>query len=317
MPKFSQSHGHSQKAGQTVGSGRKRKLDASVVRARQFSRDCMRGGTPSEIMRAFDQDAATSEAQSDDDLASESAEDLIDPDLSEISLADEDDFEGMEEFSRETLYTRHESEHSPTTTVPWDCVTIAVVGDHAVFHIPDWALGISDDDMDLRWNTYAKIAEWLTHKRQDFLRKPDFMALAGNAVSLAPPVSVLQEGLIKMLGLACDVSTFSKHAEHCIIVWPNRQLPLDALWSKEVKLAWCAQATIQRQKDRGYAAKSSDLGRSDIQPPKVAEEKALLRTEAIRGWQLGPRFAQLLCVLTDCKWSDVIERHGDAIFYKG
>ena len=319
MPKFSHGYGQNHTRGPKTGSGKKtnRKLDAGVARAKQPGRDIMRGGTPSEIMRR-DEDDAQVEARADDDLAGDLTEDVIAPNLSEVSLADEDDVDDPAKAPRETLSTHAETEDTPAASIPWDRVIIAVIGDRAVFHIPDWAQNIPDDDLDLRWETYTKIAKWLTRDRQEFLRKPDFMALAGPSVDLSPPVSVLQEGLIQMLGLGCEVSTFSKHSEHCIILWPTRQLPLEALWSKEVKLAWCAQAAIRRQKERGYAARDSDLGRLDNQPPRNADEKKRLRSEASRGWQLGPRrFAQLLCVLTDCKWRDVLERYGEAIFYKG
>jgi hypothetical protein len=324
MPTFSHGQGQNRKRGPKTGPGEKakRKLDAGVERAKQFDRDIMRYGSPTEIQRLFDDDNQNEPGADDtlaDSLTEENrSEELTPQNMSEIPLTDEDDLDDSADATRKRYHAPVETDDTLAAVIPWDWATIAVVGDRAVFRIPDWAQGIADKDLDLGWETYNKIAEWLTRDRQDFLRKPDFLALAGTAANLSPPVPVLQEGLRQALGLRCDVTTFSKHARHCIIVWQNCQLPLEGLWSQEAKLAWCAQAAIRRQKERGYTTKDGDLGRLDIQPPRNTDEKKRLRSEASRGWQLGPlRFAQLLCVLTDCKWRDVLERYGSAIFYKG
>lgn len=320
MPMRSHGHGHARKPERKrgPGKGQKRKVAPSAARAQQYERDVYRRGDPGEI-ESLIEDRTQDEPLADEALVGDVTEESLPEDcvphtMSEVSLRDEDDFDDAGDPGE---YSPPEAEDSPAEALPWDQTAIVVIGDQAVFRVPDWAQGFENDDLDLRWDTYARVADWLTRDRKAFLQKPSFLSLAGDPISLIPPISVEREGLHQALRLTCDVTTFSKHAGACCIVWPSRRLPLDELWSQEAKLAWCAQAAVQRQRQRGYVSRSGELGQRDTQPPRDSEEREKLVADAGRGWQLGPsRFVQLLCVLTQCRWREVIDRYARTIFYE-
>jgi hypothetical protein len=319
MPKHSHSHEQGRKQKPDIGKqkGQRRNTSRNVQLAQQFARDKLRGCAAWQIEPLFEDEGPEARG-ADDHLIEERREDNMPDDLtpqgmSEIPLSDEDDFADSEDFSA------HEPGpvDTPVDVLPWEDVTIAVIGKRAVFQIPDWAQGFQNNDLDARWETYAKVAEWLNRERPEFLCQPSFLTLAGSTVDLIPPLFVDQAGLHQRLGLSCDPATFSKHARACRLVWANRQMRLDALYSHEAKLAWCAQAAIQRQ-NRHYIARNGELGRPGIQPPRDGKSRAGVLKKASSAWTLSPiLFVQLLCVLTKCKWRDVLSEYGNPIFFKG
>ncbi len=293
------------------------KIDDRTKYALLQNADRRATGSREEVIESLAEEYAPVEASPQERLDLDGTE--IPPGGSEVSLADEDEF-------HELPSAEQASSENGTEVVP-DCRTadkgeidIVVVAGRATFQVPDWASGYPDSTLDLRWQTYSSVADWLNGERPDFLSQPSVMNLAGRNIDLTQPVPVRQNGLLRVLGLPHKPSTLSKHARHCVIRWPSlgfRGFPLDGLWSRDVRLAWMAQAARERQETRGYAPKSSPLGDPAIQPPRASSERDLLKSRTSLATRMGPvEFVQLLCVLTDCKWRDVLDRYSDFIFYE-
>ncbi len=295
----------------------KRLTSQKVHRALQYRRDIMRGGSPSDILQLVEQEAAAVDAPEDMLALNLDTADIAAND-SEILLEDEDDFEGLNTDSPVDTSAAKQDSSADWRVDFRDRIAIVVTDGQAIFRIPDWASAISDGDLDLRWGTYNHIADWLNRERRSFLAQPSFLGLAQGIIDLSGPIPVLQEGLYNLLNLSCNVTCFSKHCQHGILVWSSRTMPMEACWSQEAKWAWCACAALQRQQDCGYATRTSPLGDPSIQPPRASSERDLLRRKVIAGFSLGPiDFVQLLCVLVNCKWRDVLVRYGDMIFPRG
>ncbi len=313
------SPGRSPQPGRQPGRspGRKRGLDKSVKIALLRERDILAMGSREDIVEYMEGRYGQAELGPEEQLGLPVAE--LPSAGSEVSLADEDEF-------RE-LPSDGQAPSEGGTEVGSDCrvtnsgeVDIVVLDGRAVFQIPDWASGYADGALALRWRTYSSVADWLNNERPNFLCQPNPMNLAGHSIDFTQPVPVLQEGLHRILGLPCDKTTFSKHARKCGIRWPSlgfRRFPLDGLWSHDVQLAWMARAARDRQETRGYAPMSSPLGDPTLQPPRASAERKRLKSRASQAPRMGPiEFVQLLCVLTNCKWRDVLERHSGFIFYE-
>lgn len=310
------------KPGQIIGPATrrttKRELDSSFLQATQFKRDVFRGAKPSDIIhfmeRQAEQDPTLEKSEQDEDALSDSG--------SDISINDDDGedtiFDQTRDLAREEEFVTIDDDidntwHSDYT----DRIPIIVIDGKAIFRTPEWAISYNEPDLHMRWETYAQIADWLNQEKRDFLRKPSHFTLAQGMIDPASPIPVLQKDLRRLLGLQCHITTFSKHARYGIIVWPTREFPLEGLWSHETRIAWCAQATLQRQKTRGYAAECSPLGDMNIQPPRGAKERQIIESQRTNAWRLGPtEFAELLCILTGCKWRDVLTQYRAIIFYE-
>jgi hypothetical protein len=311
-----QNRGRQAERGTRPQRGKRRKLATNLQRFNQYRRDIFRGGPPSDIVDLLESDDSA-QALSEEEWLDESI-DSIDQNACDVSLADEDSF--AEEYESDEAFVSEgdSTDHVESVIHPSNRIAITIINGQAIFRVPDWARGFADSDLDLRWQTYTRIAEWLTDNRPSFLPEPSWLNLAGTEFGLSQPVPVLQEGLYRILNLSCDVTTFSKHVRHGILLWPRRELAIEELWSQQAKLAWCAAVAKCRQKSRGYAPRSSPLGDPDMKPPRASPARNRLRSMVNRATLLDPvEFVQLLCILGDCRWSDVLSRYGNEIFFQG
>ena len=299
----------------TTGRAKKRQISRSVQRALQYRRDIMRGGSPSDIIQLLAQEATGDESvEYSLDLGLESEETSAND--SEILLTDEDDMDDYEADS--TAMTPGPDEGASWSLDFHDRIAVVVTDGSAVFRIPDWALTIADGDLNMRWETYRSIADWLNRNCRDFLAQPSFFNLVAKPQNLGEPLPVVQDGLHQILGLSCEITTFSKHCRHGIVVWPARSILMEDLWSQEAKMAWFARAVIARQKGHGYTGRNGPLGSPTIRPPRGSiERRALADRWKERSHRMGPvEFVELLCVLTGCAWRDVLARYAVRIFYQ-
>lgn len=316
MPRAGHNHSNQRGTRKQPSTARRRKLDKDFNKAMQFGRDKMRWGSPYEILNANNQEE--DDYSDNGPTMEENATDILLPSDSEISQEDDDDFLSHEDIPTETQYINSGPDDEYSEDRFFNKIPISVIEDRAVFQVPDWALGFADNDLDLRWETYSKIADWLTRERPLFLQNPSYLNLAGNSINQTPPIPVAQDGLHKILGLRCDISTFSKHARHGIIVWPNREFPAEQLWSQEAKLAWFAQAIRQRQTSVKYMPRNSLLDDRTIHPSSKASVQYRRELERkVKTTAVNPvEYVQYLCILTGCAWKNVLDRYSDHIFYQ-
>lgn len=294
----------------------KRQLNQSVQRSFQYRRDIMRRGTPAEILQTLEE-----QHEATTDIATPQLEQieegLVPTADSEVLLTDEDSIADEENLIDPILDIPF-SLNSAGWSVDLDnSIVIVVIDGEAVFRIPDWATALADADLELRWHTYQALATWLNEERKALLAEPCALNLGNGNIDFTAPVPVIQQGLYQTLGLSCDVTTFSKHCRCGMLVWPNRTLPVESLWSHDAKLSWCAWAARHRQQVCGYANSASPLGDPYIRPLRSKAEKDRLRSRARSAMSLGPiEFVQLLCILADCSWRDVLSRYRQTIFYE-
>jgi len=323
MPKQNRKRSKGQKTqAKTVASIKaKRKVSPSFSRAKQRRRDIFRGSNLNKIVElqeqeeeAFEESEQFEEAELDPDTLLVSESDII--------VADEDGeetiFDQTRSFTREEEYvTAEQSSDDTWRSNHASKISIVVVNGKAIFRRPDWVASSGEYDMNINLHNLTRITDWLNQEKGAFIRHPTFFTLTQGNVDFNNPIPVLQEGLHTLLELEGEASTFSKSAKDVVILWPKREMPLESLWSSEAKLAWCAQATIQRQKTVAYISMDSPLGRKSIQPPQKSEIRNILLSKKESAWRLGPvEFAELLCALTVCKWRDVLKRYGKTIFYR-
>lgn len=294
----------------------KRKLSLSFTQATQYKRDIFRGGKPLDIIRLM-------EGQTTPDSMLENPEqdiDIILENESDVSITDDDGeesiFDQMRAIGREDDWGIIDDDAEETWQSDYtNRIPIFVIDGEAIFREPEWAISYNEPDLKVRWETYVRITSWLNQEKQDFLRKPSFFALASGTCDPAEPISVLQKDLHKCLGLQCHITTFSKHIRNGLIVWPTMEFSLSDLWSQQARIAWCAQVALNRQKALGYASINSSLGNTNIQPPRNTTE--FIKSYRASAYRLGPsEFVELLCALTGCKWSDVLNQYAPIIFYE-
>lgn len=305
-----------QDQGRGVKTDRGTKTKRSLAPAQQFELDIYRGGRPSEIIALLERDDQKSPDDFVEPVDWDEADEMLDD--SEVETFDEDEPQEDEDHDDEFLPSQ-----PVVTPTPWqfdlsDRIAITVYKGVATFDVPEWALGHYKVDLELRWNTYRTLADWLNKERKEFLLSPSFLNLGLDSFDLAKPVPVLHKGLHAALGLGIVPTTFSKHCNHGVLLWSSAAMNLEDLWGQDAKLAWFAQAIIKRQRERGYLDRQCPLASPAIQPPRNQKEKEdFVKRSKSQADRLGPvDYVALLCILTGCSWRNVLDQYADEIFYQ-
>jgi len=202
------------------------------------------------------------------------------------------------------------------------------------FPRPAWMRGASDsDDADndfnqitVRFALFDALSDWLTEKRQDFLDRPEPLALAIEALdemhagcpSVVPSEFLRRSGIGDILVEAGsntekaggDASLLSRLSSETEIVWPDGRMPLDFLFCHEARVAWVASSV--RQFIERDLKKTFDPQLLPAEEPRIPKDKA--ERERLSAMQTSsltlPEFITRCCQMAGkISWAEASSTH--------
>ena len=168
-------------------------------------------------------------------------------------------------------------------------------------------------ELNVRIWTLKRIADWLTARRQDFLRQRDLWCLGCEALEdiRQGRIPVEQKSFLACAGLNSKVSedSLSRFIRATDIAWTDGSAPLDIIFSAAVRRAWVANAVRQFVEAEGE--KVTDELLAEYESVKVKrDEKADLAKKMPDAMGL-PTFIQRANMLARTQWAEVIAQYGD------
>jgi len=327
----------------TSGKKRGRKPSREGQAASAKMAEVMRQGTPGKIQAHLAERERRGEIvvfTEEEDLA---AEDFMDEGSfdAEIDLED-DDFNSIEELdhpiedhlevgfclndstsfdSSDKQISRFEIRIGPSESGRWRCELLR----------PGWMRGsISSDDAEsdldnfsMRLSLLESIADWLTEKRQEFLNRPQPQMLVVDALEemYAGDPSALANGFLRRSGIDQILveagahtkktdglsSFFSRLASEVDLVWSNGRMPLNFLFSHEVRMAWVASAVRQFiERELNDCADLKSLAKVNPRIPRDRKERERLAGMHTSSLTLAEFIPRCCLMAGKVSWQDVL-----------
>lgn len=165
-----------------------------------------------------------------------------------------------------------------------------------------------------RFNLLARVGEWLSKNRKDFLHSCDLWDFAEKAFEEAGKnkPSVIQKDFISIAELKCRKDSFSRFITDAFLVWDKGGcMKLSTLFTKEAKCAWVARAyhdycRLIKIKDMKSALES-------LRRCSAKKASATARREASLKSMSPEWLAERLCSLVKVKGVDVVNLYGRKI----
>lgn len=303
---------------------------AAESKAWKAARDqIIREGSPLDLQSIFAEQEARgnivrSSEESDfdpDDLESTDALDA-EVDLSDEDGVQNDDFESAPDgFSGVGIFPDHLDDGEGSQVTMGAKFELLVSDGRCVVQRPRWmrARALNDDGEEFldevggRMGVMEAVGRWLTETRPAFLQEPAPWHLGVDALKELEQgmPSVTEKGFQQLSGI--KGSQFTRYKKHCFLTWEDATLPLGFLFSSEAKLAWVANALIQRSEKLKDPITKKILDRvKSLTTPKGKPKTDSLKAKAIG--DLGfSEFIQRVNLDAGTAWSQVLEQYENEI----
>ncbi|MCZ7652525.1 MAG: hypothetical protein M5U13_15690 [Thermoanaerobaculia bacterium] len=267
-------------------------------------------GLPEEAELTGPDDLAAIEGEPELDLGDEDA-----PPADRVEPGEGDDLSWEEEAPREP--------DEPFGRAGFELV---VGPDGCRFELPDWAWGWSGagaaghallGELDLRFETYRKVAAWLTWERAAFLTSRDFWDLgpASKDELATGEIAVRQAGLVALAGLGVDESTLGRYLPACDLVWPDGSAPLALLFGPEARRGWAARAFWLAVGETKRRVEEREILQVLTAPKKKADRERLPTFDALaRGAADATSALLAVCAAAEVAPREVVAAFGDRLF---
>lgn len=317
MPQVGNIAESSTQTGATIGAGLQQALAASLQTIRE--------GSPDVVMETLIDLQATGDIIEEPEFEwtdedNESQEELLD---SEVELDDADDpfLDCWDDYKEETqavgLFPSAGLDVKGEDLFVASSWRFVVTGSTCRFQQPGWrswtpasAAGSQAlSELDRRFNFLDKLAEWLTANRSQFLLDPNPFTLVEDAWEefsagkcMGRPEHFLQ---LTGFGKVCSETLFSRYRRSILLEWEDATLPVDFLFSNEVRRAWVLEVLRHASSDSGRSFEDLVAEFKDVKKPKAGVKRGRLASlhRDHLGWADLIRKAN---TLAGTKWADVV-----------
>lgn len=249
----------------------------------------------------------------------------------ELDLRDEDDatLQGWDEpptnLEGAASVPGESSTESEGTALIESGLEIIVDGDGCRLHLPPWA-GFESrtelgrrilDELANRFVALARVADWLSGKRKQFLVSADPWHLGCDAFEemRAGHVPVSPQSFLELTGIGkfAKAEAFSRYTKDCFLVWPDATAPLSILFDSRSRQAWVGNIMTQLAQRQAKRLDAADLDRfRTVAKPRSTREKQKLLAASFESLS----FVEVLmkaALMANVGCSDVLAEYGERI----